>query len=245
MKKLSEIIKKLSASQSNYKELTDWLLAYQLQTIKEEDLSCKAYNRVTLLEETPKRMKTIMDLIKACIIVNHYSVHKELLNHMLNHVDLYPAIDLVMIIFYFEKNIKNSALAEWDYQKLFDHIYNALNKEKMLGLRKTDDWSIKEKLACQCHDCCILGEFLQSSTSRKMEWPLSKDRRAHIHRAIDGLGVPVTHQTKHIGSPHKLILSKTDKLHTQAKQRFIDIQKALLHLAKSSKEKVIHVREEV
>lgn len=65
-----------------------------------------------------------------------------------------------------------------------------------------------------------------------MRWPMGKDRRAHIHQAIDGLDIPVEHQTERVGSPHKLILTKTDELHIQAKQRFNHLEKALVQLIK-------------
>ena len=231
--KISEIVKKISESKNNQKELTDWLLLYQFNKIKELNESHKKNDtRATLIEGMSERMKEITDLIAACVIVNNHMIYPDILNHMMSDIELYPALELTNIIYFFDKILKKHELKRWDYQKLFDYVYNELEKERNLGLRKIDDWSIKENVSCKCEDCNVLSEFLQSDTEKNMRWPMGKDRRAHIHRAIDGLGIPVTHQTEHTGSPHKLILIKTDKLYSQAKQRFDNVEKALCRLAK-------------
>lgn len=116
----------------------------------------------------------------------------------------------------------------WRDKTVFDYIYHELKNENGLGLRKKKDWSITAKLSCTCSDCETLSKFLQADTIQYLCWPMGKDRRAHIHQKIDGLGVPVTHQTEHIGSPHKLILTKTDKLFSQAKERFDRIEKNII-----------------
>lgn len=41
-----------------------------------------------------------------------------------------------------------------------------------------------------------------------------------MHNVIDQLAIPVTHQTEHRGSPHQLVLEKTDKLHADARRRY-------------------------
>jgi hypothetical protein len=52
----------------------------------------------------------------------------------------------------------------------------------------------------------------------------------HIQRIIDDLDVSVTYETEHTGSPHKLTLNKTELLHAQATERFLQMKKALHHL---------------
>lgn len=232
--KISDIVKNLAESQNDYKELTDWLLAYQLSKIKETNESCQKNNtRATLIKATPERMKEAMDFVAACVTVNNHLVYLDFLEHMISRAGLYPAIEWVNVLDFLAERLNKRGLEQWYYQKLFDHTYGEVKKEKDLGLRKGNDWSIKEKLSCKCKDCATLGEFLQSSTLQDMRWPLSKERRKHIHQVIDGLGIPVTHETKHSGSPHKLILAKTRKLHSQAKQRFGSLEHALSRLAKA------------
>jgi len=46
----------------------------------------------------------------------------------------------------------------------------------------------------------------------RLEWPLAKDQRAHIHQIIDGWDLPVTHTTRRTGRPFTLVLEKTAAL---------------------------------
>lgn len=61
-----------------------------------------------------------------------------------------------------------------------------------------------------------------------MTSPLAKPRRRHIHAMIDAQGLPVTHTTEGIGSPHKLKLHKTDRLMKEdvAERRYYETQLA-------------------
>ncbi len=79
--------------------------------------------------------------------------------------------------------------------------------------RADDDWSIERPdQACDCDDCQVLQAFLHDAERRQHVWPLAKPRRQHIHQQIDGAELPVTHQTRREGSPHKLVLTKADDL---------------------------------
>jgi 2OG-Fe(II) oxygenase superfamily len=74
------------------------------------------------------------------------------------------------------------------------------------------DWSIKLPNGCGCELCAELRVFLEDPIPTSLEWPLAKDRRAHIHRRIDASELPVDHQTRRTGRPYTLLLRKTDAL---------------------------------
>ena len=227
---ISDIVKILNNYQK-HQELTEWLLTHQLNIIKKDSVFyVKDASRARLIESLSGRIEEITDFTKACVIVSNNSVYLELLSHIIDHVKLYPSIELMSIIFFFRKKLKANDLKKWNYQKLFNYVYNELKNEQKVGLRKVDDWSINEKLSCSCDDCGTLKQFLESRTSKIIRWPLGKDRRKHIHQAIDQLSIPVLHKTEHTGSPHKLIITKTDNLYKGAKQRFDNLEKALSRL---------------
>ena len=48
------------------------------------------------------------------------------------------------------------------------------------------------------------------------EWPLAKDRRAHVHGVRESHDLPVSHQTRRSGPPYTLVLRKTEALFQQA-----------------------------
>lgn len=86
--------------------------------------------------------------------------------------------------------------------------------------RAPDDWSITDFDPGRCcDDCATLAAFLTDPTATTNTWPLAKPRRQHIHHRIDDAELPVTHVTRHEGSPHKLVLTKTAELHRRDTER--------------------------
>jgi 2OG-Fe(II) oxygenase superfamily len=92
-------------------------------------------------------------------------------------------------------------------------LAEAMNEVLAQPERAPDDWSITRftDSGC-CQDCADLAAFLQDPDQQQMTWPLAEPRRQHIHHRIDEAELPVTHRTLRQGSPHKLILTKTDDL---------------------------------
>jgi hypothetical protein len=82
--------------------------------------------------------------------------------------------------------------------------------------RDDDDWSIAWT-GCGCDLCDTLGTFFGSRSRRIFEWPLVKNGRRHVHTQIDSAGLPVRHQTRRLGRPYTLVLTKTDELFTRAR----------------------------
>lgn len=78
--------------------------------------------------------------------------------------------------------------------------------------RAADDWSIPLPAGCACELCHELGEFLERPAKTRLEWPLKKDRRAHVHQTIDRHELPVSHTTRRTGRPYTLVLEKTGTL---------------------------------
>jgi hypothetical protein len=81
--------------------------------------------------------------------------------------------------------------------------------------RAPGDWSIVTPFRCKCELCARLGQFLRAGAERQLDWPLAKDRRAHVHQTITSHEIPVTHVTQRVGSPHRLVLTKTNGLFTR------------------------------
>jgi hypothetical protein len=78
--------------------------------------------------------------------------------------------------------------------------------------RRPGDWSIRTETGCACALCATLQAFLSDSERRVLEWPLAKERRAHIHGMIESHELPLTHHTRRTGSPFTLVLTKRDTL---------------------------------
>ncbi len=85
--------------------------------------------------------------------------------------------------------------------------------------RRSDDWSIELPHGCACELCAELRAFLETPTQSRMEWPLAKNRRSHVHARIDVAEIAVRHQTRRVGRPYTLVLTKTDELFDRDAQR--------------------------
>lgn len=82
--------------------------------------------------------------------------------------------------------------------------------------RAEDDWSIAVPSPWpDSDDAATLAEFLSDSERQRYVWPLAKPRRQAMHQILDRCELPVSHVTERSGSPHKLVLTKTDELFTR------------------------------
>ncbi len=108
--------------------------------------------------------------------------------------------------------------------------------------RAPGDWSITTKLGCKCELCARLGQFLRAASEQQFEWPLAKDRRAHVHGTITSYDLPVTHVTRRAGSPHTLVLTKTRTLFTRDATERANWARELSWLRKSAKTFTAHGR---
>jgi hypothetical protein len=99
------------------------------------------------------------------------------------------------------------------------HCSAALEARLARPSRASADWSIELPKGCSCELCGDLRGFLRDPTQTRFEWPLAKDRRAHVHSRIDTAELPVDHQTRRVGRPYTLMLTKTDALFERETQQ--------------------------
>lgn len=117
---------------------------------------------------------------------------------------------------------KESSGEKWlpSLGRIRDHSIRRLGALLEEPARKEGDWSISVPRGCNCDLCAALGSFMSDPSSQKLEWPINKERRRHIHQRIDKHELPVQHSTRRSGRPYTLVLTKTEKLFAdEAKQR--------------------------
>ena len=99
------------------------------------------------------------------------------------------------------------------------HCSAVLKSRLAHPVRASDDWSIELPNGCSCELCSELRAFLQDPTQTTLEWPLAKDRRRHVHGRIDTAELPLNHQTRRVGRPFTLVLTKTGALFERETQQ--------------------------
>jgi len=134
-----------------------------------------------------------------------------------------PTVQLSQLLFEVvdsSTRLPSDQLDEIGITRLARHCARTLQEALARPERAGDDWSITElEPGGCCDDCVQLATFLTDPAQQQLVWPLAKPRRQHIHRRIDEAELPVTHQTKREGSPHKLVLTKTSELFTRDAER--------------------------
>ena len=93
--------------------------------------------------------------------------------------------------------------------------------------RPEGDWSIEFPGECECNLCTELRKFLEDSTQQRLDWPLNKEKRRHVHREIDAYELPVRHTTRRSGRPYTLVLSKRKDLFKREASKRQEWQDAL------------------
>jgi hypothetical protein len=89
----------------------------------------------------------------------------------------------------------------WDFRSVHTHCWRVIKARMNQPVRATNDWSIQTPIRCSCRLCATLMQYLRASDKVRLEWPLAKDQRAHIHQTIDGWDLPVSHTTRRTVSP--------------------------------------------
>jgi 2OG-Fe(II) oxygenase superfamily len=97
-------------------------------------------------------------------------------------------------------------------------------RERLEGLlqrpaRGEHDWSMAPPDGCDCELCSTLAAFLTDPEASRLEWPLAKEGRKHVHHRIDAHELPVRHQTRRSGRPYTLVLTKTEALFRREESR--------------------------
>ena len=95
---------------------------------------------------------------------------------------------------------------------LVNHCDAELARYLEQPVRSPDDWSVLPPKLCSCALCSELSRFLLDRSRLRFEWPLSTEKREHVHRAISTHELPVTHVTRRSGRPFTLVLVKTRQL---------------------------------
>jgi len=70
------------------------------------------------------------------------------------------------------------------------------------------NWRLDVRLSCSCPDCRELQAFALDPAERVHRFRVKKERRQHLHNAIDKHRLDMTHVTERVGSPQTLVCTK-------------------------------------
>jgi hypothetical protein len=199
-----------TGSASHGIELAEWLAAEQWAWIVERA-------REIQLETSPTKVVpqlvalngAILSVIQSGRLATHRDLHGEVLQVLTSSTPGYPVRAIVDLLETAHHRLTPGTLPNLGLQPLHAHAVRYLTARLTAPPRTADDWSITAPIKCPCTLCASLARFLRAPDQVRLDWPLAKDRRAHIHGTIDLNDLPVSHVTRRIGRPFTLVLEKT------------------------------------
>jgi hypothetical protein len=194
-------------------ELARFIVEQQWAELCEELAATTPFRSRSRYEAVRSRelVDDVCAVLRACTIVDAREPFRAAIERLTADDSALSPLDLATVADDLAGALDDEAKRSWDLAGLLTRSREAL-EAGLVGLRREDgDWSISVPQTCSCRDCGTLHEYLRSSEIT-LEWPLAKDRRQHIHRRIDGMGLPVTHVTRRQGRPQTLVLTKTKEL---------------------------------
>ena len=96
------------------------------------------------------------------------------------------------------------------------------------------DWRLDVKISCACPDCRELQTFAHDPIERVHRFRVKKERRQHLHGAIDKHRLDMTHVTERLGSPQTLVCTKDRRTFERRVEQYegeIAAMRTLLKLA--------------
>ncbi|MGQ0732082.1 MAG: 2OG-Fe(II) oxygenase [Acidobacteriota bacterium] len=156
--------------------------------------------------------RPLLSVINNSLIASDSELHQNVIAFLSSPASEHPIPAIVHLLRAAHDREHEEALPGLGLQPVHAYCARSLRDAARGPARAPDDWSIAVELRCSCPLCGNLSRFLRAAGERTLEWPLAKERRAHVHAQIDRHGLPVSHVTRRTGSPHRLVLTKTDAL---------------------------------
>lgn len=194
-------------------ELARWLVTNEwARAVVHVRQLCEQPNPQLALEALSRMSKPILGLLEGSRISNHPELHTETTRFLTSLETDYPIRGLVHLLRTAHETRPREALPGLGLATVHRNSSQALTTRLGMPARGEDDWSISARIRCRCRLCGTLARFLGARDQVRLEWPLAKDGRAHIHQVIDAHNLPVTHATRRTGRPFTLVLVKTEAL---------------------------------
>ncbi len=195
-----------------------FLADYYIGRIVQSDAYLAHAAPVEQMSALDKRMDALKKVICAGIALRDDSMVRKIVEHVTSHSALYPAPDLGDMVLELEK--RGAGASSPACEALRDYAAQNIHRELGKGLRTEGDWSIEAQPSCKCAYCRTTVDFLKSTTEAIKVWPIAQQHRDHIMNVFRGSGLPIRFEVRKEGSPHRLVITKSERLYETDKKRF-------------------------
>lgn len=160
-------------------------------------------------EELSRLCKPILSLVESTRSTKQPDLHAQVIDFLVGGASDLPMQVPLGVLQAAHEHRKSDGPRGLGLKPVHLHCTTGITERLSAPIRANDDWSITVCVRCSCNLCATLTRYLHARDTVRLEWPLAKSGRAHIHGIIDSHDLPVTHNTRRIGSPLTLILEKT------------------------------------
>lgn len=191
-------------------ELAGWVLTKQWEFILDRARQISKYaSAKDIAREMVSLCKPILCVIESSRATRQSDLSAEVLGFLTSYTPDLPVQVPMGVLRRAKQDHALTTRKTWDFRSVHTHCVHVIHARLNQPTRAHNDWSIGMPIRCSCSLCTTLKQYLRASDKVRVEWPLAKDQRAHVHRTIDGYDLPVTHVTRRIGRPFTLVLEKT------------------------------------
>jgi len=215
LSRLPDLVEALEASgHDDAASLARWILEREVARLEEERATGSRGERTWLGGGRRPLLEEAEPLLRACLASRTTASRDRLVSFLVAPESEIPPEALATLI----RKLHGRRTHRPGLGGLYRYTVNAVRSIANGPERERDDWSIRIGLDCSCEVCAELGAFLRDPGRVEHDWPLAKEGRKHVHRVIDGCGLPVEHHTRRSGRPFTLQLRKDESLFTREKQ---------------------------
>ena len=214
MASLSRLCQQLCAGGSGPGfDLARWLVTEEwARIVRQREQHREHPHPKMMLDAVCGMSKPILALLESSLIADSPDLHREMLRVLMSPDTEYPIRGLLHLLRTAHETRTGNGLRDLGLAALVEHCAQTLTALLRLPVREKSNWSIPAPRRCTCRLCVTLTRFLDAPDQTRLEWPLAKGPRAHIHQMLDAHDLPVTHTTRRAGRPFTLVLMKTDIL---------------------------------
>jgi len=99
-------------------------------------------------------------------------------------------------------------------QALRGAVIAALRQALATPERRADDHTVDDaEWVCRCADCSAVIRWAESAQAQALTLAMAEARRRHVQESLSAAAAPLVCTTLRQGSPHKLVIGKTNGLH--------------------------------
>lgn len=197
--------------------LARWTLAEQWTwTLEESKQIRKHASEKDRARELSQLSKPILSLIESSLIAEQPDLHGEIVRFLAANAADDPVQVQTHLLRTAHASYRREALRRLDLKAVHARCVQDVASRLDAPSRADNDWSITTPVRCSCKLCATLSRYLRAPGQVRLEWPLAKEQRAHVHGIVDSHDLPVTHTTRRTGRPYTLVLAKTDAVFKRA-----------------------------